>query len=237
MDISKSSSVVIEIEQLWAGYQQHTVLKNINLTIHERDYLAIIGPNGGGKTTLFKVLLGLLIPQQGRVNILGRQTRQGRRYIGYVPQNATFDRSFPISVRDVVRMGRLGKRRLLSRFNVYDEERVEQALQTVNLLDWRDAVVSELSGGQLQRVYIARALATEPRILLLDEPTASLDRQSSMGIYNLLRELNDFVTIVMVSHNIEPISSDVKAVGYLDRQLSFYSHSQELEQIKRNSLA
>ncbi|NEO28346.1 MAG: ATP-binding cassette domain-containing protein, partial [Kamptonema sp. SIO4C4] len=144
---------------------------------------------------------------------------------------------FPISVRDVVRMGRLGKRRLLSRFNAQDEKKVEQALQTVNLLDWRDAVVSELSGGQLQRVYIARALATEPRILLLDEPTASLDRQSSMAIYNLLRELNHSVTIVMVSHNIEPISSDVKAVGYLDQHLSFYSNTQELEQIRRKNIA
>lgn len=223
---STTSEFVITIENLWAGYGQEPILHDINLSVNKLDYIGIIGPNGGGKTTLFKVLLGLLSPQQGQVKILGRSIQQGRRYIGYVPQVMTFDRSFPINVGDVVRMGRLGKGRLLRHFNRKDDEKVEQALQQVDLLDLKDRPVSELSGGECQRVYIARALATEPQILLLDEPTTSLDRQASTAIYELLRQLNEYVTILMISHDIGMVSSYVKTIGCLNQRLYYHGDSQ-----------
>jgi len=214
---------VIELEQVWAGYPKNPILQDINLTVHALDYIGIIGPNGGGKTTLFKVLLGLLSPQRGRVSILGQSPYKGRRYIGYVPQ---IIQSFPISVWDVVQTGRLGKQRWGQRFNRQDRIIVEQSLVQVDLLDLQQRPVSELSGGQLQRVYIARALATEPQILLLDEPTANLDSRASQSIYDLLWELNQQITIVMISHDIGAISSHVKTVACLNRNLYYHGTNQ-----------
>lgn len=226
MSDDNSSKTVIELQDLWAGYGGDNILKSINLSVKELDYIGIIGPNGGGKTTLFKVLLGLLNPHWGQVTIFGRTVQQGRRYIGYVPQIIHFDRSFPINVSDVVRMGRLGRNRLFNRFNRKDDEQVEKALHQVNLLNLRDRPISELSGGQLQRVYIARALATEPRILLLDEPTAGLDNESSTAIYELLRDINEYATILMISHDVGTISSHVKTIGCLNRKLYYHGENQ-----------
>jgi zinc transport system ATP-binding protein len=231
MKAANGSEAVIEVSNLWAGYEQDNVLQGINLTVHDLDYIGIIGPNGGGKTTLFKVLLGLLPPRQGDVKILGLPAQRGRRYLGYVPQVITFDRSFPIKVWDVVQMGRLGKRRLLNRFNRRDDEKVEQALQQVDLLRERDRAVSQLSGGQLQRVYMARALATEPQILLLDEPTASLDSRASAAIYDLLREINESITILTISHDIGAISSHVKTIGCLNQKLYYHGDKQLTRQM------
>ncbi len=226
MSDNNSANPVIEIKDLWAGYGRDDILKSINLSVKELDYIGIIGPNGGGKTTLFKVLLGLLKPQRGQVKIFNRKVQQGRRYIGYVPQIIHFDRSFPINVWDVVCMGRLGQNRLLERFNRQDNEQVEKALHQVNLLQLRHRPISELSGGQLQRVYIARSLATEPRILLLDEPTASLDEKSSTAIYELLRDINEYATILMISHDMGTISSHVKTIGCLNHKLYYHGDNQ-----------
>jgi len=217
---------VISVRHLWAGYEDQPVLEDIDLTVNELDFIGLIGPNGGGKTTLFKVLLGLLPPTQGEVRILGKSVKEGRRHIGYVPQVVEFDRDFPISVWDVARMGRLGKRRLLQRYTAEDDEVVAEALRHVDMLDLRDRPIGELSGGQRRRVYIARALATEPEILLLDEPMASVDPQVSTGIYELLRRLNEYITILMVSHDMSAISSHVKTVGCLNRWLFYHGEKQ-----------
>ena len=218
----------ISIQNLWAGYNGDSVLENINLSVKELDFIGLIGPNGGGKSTLLKVLLGLLPISRGDVKILGRSIKQGRRYIGYVPQSVEFDRNFPISVWDVVKMGRLGKRRLFQPYNENDIQIVTQALRNVDLLHLRDRDLGQLSGGQRQRVYIARALATEPKILLLDEPTASVDPQMRSNIYELLQELNQSMTILMISHDMGAISSYVKTIGCLNRQL-FYHNDKELK--------
>jgi zinc transport system ATP-binding protein len=217
---------VISVRHLWAGYDDETVLEDINLSVKDLDFIGLIGPNGGGKTTLLKVLLGLLSPVQGEVRILGKSIREGRRYIGYVPQVVQFDRDFPISVWDVARMGRLGKRRLLQPYTAEDEEVVAKALRQVEMLDLRNRPIGELSGGQRQRAYIARALATEPKILLLDEPTASVDPQVSTSIYELLSRLNDHVTILMISHDMSAISAHVKTVGCLNRRLFYHGEKQ-----------
>ncbi len=213
---------VINLNHVWAKYNQAPILEDINLTINEGDLVGLIGPNGGGKTTLFKVLLGLIKPYRGTVSILGNTVRKGRGYLGYVPQLVELDREFPISVAEVVRMGRLGKRCLLQGYNRKDEIIVNRTLEQVGMLELRDRSIAELSGGQRQRVYIARALASEPRILLLDEPTASVDPQRQRSIYELLKELNQFITIIIISHDIGAISAYVKTVGCLNHRLFFH---------------
>jgi zinc transport system ATP-binding protein len=218
---------VIAIRHLWAGYEREQVLEDINLSVYEGDFVGLIGPNGGGKTTLIRVLLGLLPPTQGEVRIMGRPVQEGRREVGYVPQVVEFDRDFPVSVWDVACMGRLGQRRLLQRYTAEDEALVTEALRQVEMFDLRLRPIGELSGGQRQRVYIARALAARPRILLLDEPTSSVDPQVSSSIYELLRQLNEQVTILLISHDMSAISSYVKTVGCLNRRL-FYHGGKEI---------
>jgi zinc transport system ATP-binding protein len=158
---------------------------------------------------------------------MGKSVKKGRRHIGYVPQTVALDREFPINVWDVVRMGRLGQRRLFRRYTDEDDVAVEQALRQVDMLRLKDRPIGELSGGQRQRVYIARALATAPDILILDEPTASVDPQVSTSIYELLQDLNAHITILMVSHDMGAISSYVKTVGCMNRHL-FYHEDKHL---------
>lgn len=213
---------VIKVENVWAGYGPVAVLENINLQVEDRDFLGLIGPNGGGKTTLLKVLLGLIKPHRGNVEILGRTVEQGRRYVGYVPQWLEFDRAFPVRVLDVVRMGRLGRGKLFRRYHRQDEIIVRQCLEQVGMADLGDRPLGKLSGGQRQRVYIARALASQPQILLLDEPTANVDSKVQKSIYELLGELNKTMTIVMISHDLGAISRYVKTVGCLNRSLHYH---------------
>jgi len=217
---------MISVRHLWAGYDGETVLEDINLSVKELDFIGLIGPNGGGKTTLFKVLMGLLPPVRGEVRIVGQNVKEGRRLIGYVPQSIEFDRDFPINVWDVARMGRLGRRRLLQRYTAEDDAIVADALRRVDMLALRDQAIGALSGGQRQRVYIARALATDPQILLLDEPMASVDPQVSANVYELLNELNEHITILLVSHDMSAISSHVKTVGCLNRWLFYHGEKQ-----------
>jgi zinc transport system ATP-binding protein len=214
---------VISIRNLWAGYDREQVLEDINLVVYEGDFIGLIGPNGGGKTTLIRVLLGLLEPTQGEVRIMGRPVQAGRSEVGYVPQLVEFDRDFPVSIWDVACMGRLGQRRLLQRYSPEDEERVSEALRQVEMFDLRQQPIGELSSGQRQRVYLARALAAQPKILLLDEPTSSIDPQVTSSIYELLRRLNEHVTILLISHDMKAVSSYVKTIGCLNRRLFYHS--------------
>lgn len=217
---------VISIQHLWAGYDHEPVLEDITLSVKALDFIGLIGPNGSGKTTLFKVMLGLLAPMRGDVRIMGQRAKQGRRYVGYVPQHVEFDRAFPISVWDVVLLGRLGKRRLFQNYTAQDKACVTEALRSVEMWHLRDRPLSELSGGQRKRIYIARALATEPKILLLDEPLAGIDPHVGTHIYELLKQLNDHITILMISHDIGAIASCVKTVGCLNRRLFYHAEKQ-----------
>jgi zinc transport system ATP-binding protein len=221
-----SRTEVISIHHLWAGYNHEPVLEDINLSVRALDFIGLIGPNGSGKTTLFKVLLGLIPPMHGDVQILGMSVQKGRRYIGYVPQLVEFDQAFPISVWEVVLLGRLGKRRLFQRYTVKDQALVVDALREVEMLHLRDRPISELSGGQRKRVYIARALATEPKILLLDEPLAGIDPHAGTHLYDLLKQLNQHLTILLISHDIGAIAACVKTVGCLNRQLFYHGEKQ-----------
>lgn len=206
-------------------YGAAPVLESVDLRLDEGDFLGIIGPNAGGKTTLLKIILGLLAPDRGSVEIFGRPPAESRGVIGYVPQYARFDASFPIDVLDTVRMGRLGvRRRERSRES---RAAARAALDRVDLSGMADEQIGELSGGQLQRVLIARALASEPRILLLDEPTASVDTRIGRSVYELLERLSERMTIALASHDIGVISRHVKTIACLNVRLH-YHQSREL---------
>jgi zinc transport system ATP-binding protein len=220
--VNDSRREVISVRHLWAAYDHQPVLEDINLSVKALDFIGIVGPNGGGKTTLFKVILGLLQPMRGEVRIMGEPAEEGRQHVGYVPQLADFDTDFPVRVWDVAQMGRLAQRGLLQRYTEEDEEIVADALRRVDMLDQRDRPLGDLSGGQRQRVIIARALATEPSILLLDEPLASVDPLVSSHIYDLLERLNQTITIMLASHDVGAISSHVKTVGCLNRRLFYH---------------
>jgi zinc transport system ATP-binding protein len=214
---------VVKIKHLWAGYDNEIVLEDINLTVKENDFIGLIGPNGGGKTTLLKVILGLIKPYRGTIKVTGKTPQKGRQQIGYVPQFAVFDSDFPITVWDVVKMGRLGPGHLLKKFSQKDEEIIAERLEWVNILSQKDRGLKDLSGGQRQRVYIARALATQPTILLLDEPTASVDIEVRAQIYDLLHQINEHgVTIILISHDMNVVSQYVKTIGCLNRSLHYH---------------
>lgn len=218
--------VVISVQHVWAGYDGEAILQDVNLEIHAGDFVGLIGPNGGGKTTLLRVLLGLLPVTRGEVRIMGKSVRKGRRHVGYVPQMVEFDHDFPISVWDVARMGRLGRRGLFRRYTREDDDRVADALEKVGMLRYRSRAIGELSGGQRQRVHIARALSQEPDILFLDEPTANIDAQASTSIYELLGDMNDRVTILLISHDLMAISSYVRTVGCVSGQVYYHGDKQ-----------
>jgi zinc transport system ATP-binding protein len=212
----------VSLQNLYVEYDRQPALEDINLEVKQKDYLGIIGPNGGGKTTLLKTLLGLVKPVKGKALIFGKSPAQAHSHIGYVPQYTNFDREFPIDVWNVVLMGRLGKARLLKRFSDTDREIAEAVLAQMGILEFKNRQIGRLSGGQLQRVLIARALASKPDILLLDEPTASIDAESETGLYEILRQLNQSMTIILVSHDIGAISRHVNSIACLNRTL--YHH-------------
>lgn len=218
---------VVKLEDVWVFYDGMPALEGVNLSINQGDFLGIIGPNGGGKTTLLKVILGLVKPSRGRVKVLGTSPDRGRRSVGYVSQYSLFDRDFPISVWDVVLMGRLERAGLFKRYGEGDRTAAIQTLQTVGMLDLKDQQIGKLSGGQLQRVFIARALLTEPRLMLLDEPMASVDTVMQTEFYELLERLKQRMAIVLVSHDIGAVSVYVDKIACLNHQL-FYHGSKEI---------
>ena len=218
---------VLRLENINVSYGPHTVLQDINLSVSEHDFLGIIGPNGGGKSTLLKVILGLIRPDRGVVTLLGDAPDKSRSKIGYVPQYSTYDHGFPVSVMEVVMMGRFSRAGLLRYYNKADRQAVEEALRKVSMLDNADTQIGQLSGGQQQRVLIARALVSGPELLLLDEPTASVDAAMQTEFYELLEHLKKTMTIIMVSHDIGAVSVFVDKIACLNQQL-FYHGSREI---------
>ena len=199
-------------------YNAEPVLSRVYFKIFPLDLVSLIGPNGGGKTTLFRLLLGLLKPNQGTIKIFGQHPDRARTRIGYVPQYARFDPSFPISVRDVVAMGRLENLRT-GPYRNSDRDATLEALEEVDLTDLGSRPFADLSGGQRQRVLIARALASRPELLLLDEPTANVDRTAEAKLYELLRGLNQRLTILMASHDVGFVTKFVKQCLCVNRNV------------------
>jgi zinc transport system ATP-binding protein len=210
---------VISIQDLSFSYGESPVLDSVNLEILEGEFVGLVGPNAGGKSTLLKLVLGLLEPHTGRIRVLGQPPRQAVRRIGYVPQFPTFPRDFPISVEQVVLTGRLGFGPMLGWYRSNDRAAAHRVLAEVDALDLTGRRIGTLSGGQLQRVLLARALVAEPVILILDEPTANIDQRMEGDIFDLLARLNERLTILVVSHDIAFISGYVGRVACLNRTL------------------
>ena len=224
----------LELRNVSAGYAGEDAIVEVDFTLAPQDFLGVIGPNGGGKTTLLKVILGLLEPHTGSVRVFGKTPAHARRLLGYAPQHSHFDRRFPIRVWDVVLMGRLGARGWKPFYTPRDRDIARDALEQVGMEAFRDHHIAALSGGERQRVFIARALTQRPRIILLDEPTASVDQKMQVGIYELLKELNRQATIVLVTHDIGVISAYVKQVACLNRYF-IYHGTRELSQEMLNA--
>ena len=223
----QASGPAAELRAVSFAYGQAPVLVDVDLQVERGEFLGIIGPNGGGKTTLLKLLLGLLVPDEGRVRALGRAPEEARGRVGYVPQHASFPPDLPVHLRDVVLMGRLGPGLRVGRWTEADRTAADRAMERLELTELAGRPVGRLSGGQVQRMLVARALAMEPELLLLDEPTSGVDVRMGESLYRMLKEMSGEVTIVLVSHDVGVISREVDTVACLNRRL-FYHGSQQL---------
>lgn len=221
-----SGDPVIEINNMSFSRNKVLILEAVELAILPGSFISVIGPNGGGKTTLFLLILGLLKPDKGRVRLFGRNPREARNKIGYVPQVMHFDPQFPITVWDIVLMGRLGKGAGIGNFRRSDKEAAKNALIEMGLYEERHRPFMALSGGQRQRVVTARALATEPELLLLDEPTAHMDSAMQSEFYELLRKLNKKLTIILVTHDMGFVSHYVTSVLCVNRHAAIHPTSE-----------
>jgi zinc transport system ATP-binding protein len=219
----QAAAAAVDITGLHFAYGAVPVLEDVSLCVAAGEFLGIVGPNAGGKTTLLKLILGLLKPSAGRIRVFGEPPHRARRRVGYVPQYPGFQRDFPISVEEVVLMGRFGLGRRLGAWSHADRAAAANALDEVEALDLRRRQIGTLSGGQLQRVLLARALVAEPRLLILDEPTANIDQRLEGEIFELLAHLNRRLTILVVSHDIAFISGYVTRVACLNRTLLCHS--------------
>lgn len=217
---------IIEIKDLDFAYTRETVLEGVNLHVKDQDFTAIIGPNGGGKTTLLKLILGLLTPNRGHVLINGSPPQKASASIGYVPQNVHMNQSFPVSALDVVLMGTLDPTNRFRRNKAENRRAAMKALDRLEMVRYANKKIGILSGGQRQRVLIARALVSQPKILLLDEPTASIDTKGQTEFYDLLGKLNKDITILVVSHDLLVISRYVKAVACVNKRLHYHDQAE-----------
>ena len=214
-----SENSVIKIHDLHFSYGNPVILEDIQLDIKAKEFVGMVGPNGSGKTTLLKIILGLLDPDKGSVEVLGKQPYQAVKEIGYMPQLTPFSRDFPISVEETLLMGRLGKTSSIGLFSKEDKQVAADSMEAVEVLDLRKRSIGSLSGGQLQRVLIARALTCNPEIMILDEPTANVDMKIEKDIFDLLKKLNEKITIIVVTHDIGFISQYITKVACINRTL------------------
>lgn len=216
---------ILEIKNLTFSYDKQIILEDINLTIKENDFLAIIGPNGGGKSTLLKAILGINKIKNGKIKLFDKKVEKNISSIGYVPQNTNVNINFPIKVIEVVMMGHVGHKRPLIGYKKEEIACALGALEQVGMQDFANMKIGTLSGGQRQRVMIARALCAHPKILLLDEPTASIDVDGQKQIYDLLKLLNKTITVVVVSHDISVILGYATKVAHINKKLTFHDIS------------
>ena len=215
------SKPIIQIEHVSAEYDGKQVLKDINLTVYQDDYLGIIGPNGGGKTTLMRLILGLKKPNEGSIHFCS----EGKEIsMGYLPQYNDLDKQFPISVYEVVLSG-LSKSKSKSLFARYTKEhhqQVEETLERMQISDLKDRHIGALSGGQLQRVLLARAIVSKPDVVILDEPNTYIDRRFQKQMYEMLEQINKECAIIIVSHDIAEVLNNVKHVACVNHNLHYH---------------
>ena len=230
---------LIEIKNLSAGYDSRTVLRNVNLTVYDRDFLGIIGPNGGGKTTLIKCILGLLKPTAGEILYSNKRfvtsDKQGSTAqrpaltanrsvlkMGYLPQYNSIDRKFPITVEEVILSGLSSQKSLISRFTATHREKARQVIARMGLEGLEKRAIGALSGGQLQRALLGRAIISDPALVVLDEPSTYIDKRFEARLYELLAEINHDCAIILVSHDIGTVLQQVKSIACVNETLDYH---------------
>lgn len=213
---------IVELIDVTAGYEQEVALKDVNLTVHNEDFVGVIGPNGGGKTTLVKIMVGLLKPIKGKIILYPKSNNGIQNIIGYLPQVNRFDIRFPIAVIDVVLSGLMSGKGLMKSYSRADKKQAQQLLDQVGIGDLVQKPIGELSGGQMQRVFLCRAIITSPRLLILDEPNTFVDNRFEADLYETLRELNKKMAIMIVSHDVGTISYYVKTIACVNKYLHYH---------------
>jgi len=222
---------IIEVKNVSFAYGKNEVLKDITFEVHQGDYLGLVGPNGAGKTTLLRIILGLLIPQNGSIKLFGEDIKDFKNWekISYVPQKVTnFDVNFPAKVEEIVQMGLYGKKGLLHGITTSDKKAVRVALERVGMWSFKDRLIGDLSGGEQQRVFIARALVSQPEVIFLDEPATGIDQKSEDDFYALLKQLNaEGLTLILISHDIERVVQNTMHIACINHTLVCHSSPEE----------
>ena len=215
------------INNLTVNYGKTPAIEGVSFNVEDGDYLGIIGPNGGGKTTLLKSIVGLIPITSGEITIYGKKAGKAKKLIGYVPQIASLNRKFPLTVHESVMTGMLNPSlTFFHKYKASESEKSDELLNKVGIYSLRDKMISELSGGEFQKMLIARALAIDPKLLILDEPTASVDEKSRKQIFTLLNELNENMTIILVTHDLLAMSSCVKTLACMKEKLVYYGKAE-----------
>ncbi|MFP4041420.1 MAG: metal ABC transporter ATP-binding protein [Bacteroidales bacterium] len=220
---------IIELSSVDAGYNGQVVLKDVNLTVYETDFIGVIGPNGGGKTTFLKVLMGIIKPLKGKVIVYPQKHNDYLQEIGYLPQLNKIDDQFPISVFDVVLSGIKPKRNFFGRYSQKDKEKAYTMLEKMGIQHLKNKSIGELSGGQMQRAFLCRAIISSPRLLILDEPNTYVDNQFEGELYELLRELNKDMAIILVSHDLGIITPYVKTIACINKEFHYHKSNKITE--------
>ena len=217
---------IIQISDLCTAYDEKTVLSHVNLSVYERDFLGIIGPNGGGKTTLIKSILGLHRPQKGKIRFYKDGKEVPEINMGYLPQYNNIDKKFPISVYEVILSGLSKQKSLFRRYNQEQHELVQQMIVRMGLEGMDKRAIGELSGGQLQRALLGRALVSNPEVVILDEPNTYIDKRFEAKLYSLLEEINQERAIILVSHDIGTVLKNVKTIACVNETVHYHPHTE-----------
>ncbi|KAA6335135.1 High-affinity zinc uptake system ATP-binding protein ZnuC [termite gut metagenome] len=214
--VDKMNETLLTIEHLSAAYDKQTVLHDVNLTVNRHDFLGIIGPNGGGKTTLVRIILGLLKPSGGEIRFYQEENPVKSIKIGYLPQYNNVDRKFPISVQEIILSGLSSEKSLAGQFTQAHRERVRHTISRMGLEGLENRTVGQLSGGQLQRTLLGRAIISDPQAVILDEPDTYIDKQFEARLYELLAEINKECAVIVVSHDVNMLKQYAKTMVYVE---------------------
>ena len=217
---------IIQISELYAAYDEKTVLRNVNLSVYERDFLGIIGPNGGGKTTLIKNILGLHQPQKGKIRFYKAGKEVPEINMGYLPQYNNIDKKFPISVYEVILSGLSKQKSIFRKYSNEQHELVRQMIVRMGLEGMDNRAIGELSGGQLQRALLGRALVSNPEVIILDEPNTYIDKRFEAKLYSLLEDINKERAIILVSHDIGTVLKNVKTIACVNETVHYHPHTE-----------